>query len=65
VKNLTDEGTGTNGAVLLNGNTVSDDDAHDVLTENAGSDWFVFNSGDGDQVTDWSVLDGLFDADMM
>jgi hypothetical protein len=63
VKNLTGEGvTGANGAGLLNRNTVSDDNTHDVLT---GRIRFVFNGDDGDQVTDWSVVDGLFDADMM
>jgi uncharacterized delta-60 repeat protein len=50
ISNLLGTGSPTraNGSVFLNGQTVCDDGDRDVLTGNAGLDWFLFNAdGDG------------------
>ncbi len=76
--NLMDTGTGTNFQARLNGTaylkttgpdaTVFDDGALDVLTGNAGQDWFIFNatgSGVKDQVTDLKTGEFFTDLDLL
>jgi Ca2+-binding RTX toxin-like protein len=48
-------GSGLNGSVLLNSQTVHDDGDFDQLTGSAGRDWFFANLDFGvlDQITDW------------
>jgi Ca2+-binding RTX toxin-like protein len=67
------EGTdadGKNGASYLNDQTGPDDGSEDVLTGNAGDDWFLFNQdGDGDpakrdRVTDLTAFEAMFALDI-
>jgi Ca2+-binding RTX toxin-like protein len=72
VVNLSGNGTtGINGSVVLRaagpGETVSDDATVDLLTGDAGDDWFLLNSTGSrcaDRATDMTAFEGLFDLDL-
>jgi uncharacterized delta-60 repeat protein len=70
VLHLSGLGSGHNGGVVLTDDTVHDDGQEDVLTGNAGNDWFFYNrDGDGarrqrDKVTDISLAESIFARDI-
>jgi len=51
VTNLRDIGVGEDGDIFLNGTTIFEDLARDILTGSSGMDWFLWEDGE-DKITD-------------